>query len=93
MASRVGRKVYNDPRWRVVRLAVLKRDGYRCTNCNRPGRLEVHHNYPVHKFPKRDHFDPRHLRSICRTCHFAEHYLAKVLPARREWIAYTANGC
>ena len=92
MASRVGRKVYNDPRWPVVRQIVLKRDGHRCTNCNRPGALECHHTYPIHKHPRRDHFDPRFVRSICKTCHFATHLLDKVIPARREWIAYAANG-
>ncbi len=63
-------------RWRETRLAILARDGYRCTLCGRPGRLEVDHRVPVHAFPRdrrgrgpgeADHAD--NLRSLCRGCH------------------------
>ena len=35
------------PRWDRVRRAVLRRDGWRCVQCGRAGRLEVDHITPL----------------------------------------------
>ena len=34
-------------RWARVRLEVFRRDGYRCRQCGRPGRLECDHVTPI----------------------------------------------
>ena len=33
--------------WERIRQRAMLRDGHRCTNCGKPGRLEVHHIAPV----------------------------------------------
>ena len=49
MAGRGSRFHYalNRSRWLRARKRALVRDGYRCTRCHRPGRLEVHHVKPL----------------------------------------------
>ncbi|MDE0464614.1 MAG: HNH endonuclease signature motif containing protein [Caldilineaceae bacterium] len=37
----------NQARWRRVRWAVLRRDGFRCQACGKAGRLEVDHVKPI----------------------------------------------
>ena len=56
--------------WERVRRIVLKRDGYRCTECGRAGRLEVDHIIPHHLggLP-----NPSNLRTLCRDCHIKRH--------------------
>ena len=72
-------------RWARVRRAVFKRDGYRCTACGRPGRLEAHHEPPL-----RDGADPYDLagiRTLCRTCHIERHRPDDMTPGRADWLA------
>lgn len=71
MAGKVGRKVYRSQRWAVVRRLVLDMGGWRCSKCQRAGRLEVHHIRPVAKGG--DWYNPRNLRVLCRPCHFGMH--------------------
>ena len=52
----------------MFRRAVLGRDGWRCKECHRAGRLEVHHLIPVHRAPERE-LDPSNVVVLCRTCH------------------------
>ena len=63
-------------RWQAIAEAIKRRDGWRCTLCQRPGRLEVDHIRPVRTFPvdkrgegpgQSDH--PDNLRTLCRGCH------------------------
>lgn len=69
MAGRRGRRVYNDPRWQRIRRVALDRDGWRCTQCGRPGRLEVHHKRALADGGPA--FDLANLATLCRPCHFA----------------------
>ena len=50
-------------RWQRVRLTALNRDAWRCTACNRRGRLEVHHVVPLHQGG--DGYDLDNLASHC----------------------------
>ena len=84
MAGRRGRAIYATQRWRSVRAYVLDRDGWRCAECGRPGRLEVHHR--VRLVDGGAPYDPRNLRPLCRPCHFATH--AAPTPERAEWAVY-----
>jgi len=57
-------------RWAGIRLKVLNRDGYRCRQCGRAGRLEVDHRVPLHRGGAV--YDLANLQSLCRTCHVAK---------------------
>ena len=54
--------------WQVIRLAVFHRDGFRCVQCGRAGRLECDHVKPVREGGAR--FDLSNLQTLCRDCHF-----------------------
>ena len=57
--------------WRRLRLRVLDRDGWRCRNCGRHGRLEVDHIIPLEQGGSM--FDMDNLQALCRDpCHFAK---------------------
>lgn len=74
-------------RWRIVRRAVLDRDGWRCRKCGRPGRLEVDHVDPA---PGRDPFDTENLQTLCRGCHIAKTRAENKRPVSKEqaeWMA------
>ena len=66
--QRHSKKVTRGTRWKVLRAAVLERDGYRCTDCGARGRLEIHHEKRVKDHPE-SAFDPTHLKSLCPSCH------------------------
>ena len=65
---RHSKKVTHSRRWQAVRLAVLERDGYRCTDCGKGGRLEIHHIKAVRSAPHLA-FDPANLSALCPACH------------------------
>ena len=62
----------NTRRWAAVRRAVLKRDGFRCVECDRAGKLEVDHIVSMQREPGQDVYDPNGLQSVCRACHIAK---------------------
>ena len=73
-------------RWARVRREVFWRDGYRCTTCGKPGRLEAHHTDRL-----RDGGDPYDMATItttCRSCHTALHRTDDMTPGRWWWIRY-----
>jgi 5-methylcytosine-specific restriction protein A len=57
--------------WEVIRIAVLKRDGYRCVECGSTFNLEVHHIIPVSRGGKTVMFN---LKTLCGTCHNKKHH-------------------
>lgn len=61
-------KVRRTKRWRVLRMAIVERDGFACVSCGATGRLEVDHITPVRDAPDRA-FDPDNLQSLCASCH------------------------
>ena len=56
-------------RWSIVRRRVFERDGWRCVECGKGGRLECDHISPLQREPGQDVFDPYGLQALCRTCH------------------------
>lgn len=61
------RKLRQDPgAYRLLRNAILKRDGWRCQNCGARDRLDVHHIIPRARGGA-DH--ERNLITLCRSCH------------------------
>ena len=63
-------KAFPTGRWAAIRREVLERDGWRCRECGKPGRLEVHHLEPLHKGGSND---VGNLVALCRGCHIAAH--------------------
>ena len=59
----------NARRWGVVRRRVFVRDGWRCVECGRAGRLECDHVMPMQREPGQDPFDVNGLQALCRSCH------------------------
>lgn len=75
---------YRTREWRQARAAVLRRCNFRCEQCGRPGRLEVHHKAKIREGGS-DDLD--NLEALCRACHFAQHKRKPRTPERAEWIA------
>ena len=75
----------NPRRWRVVRRAILGRDGWRCVKCHKAGRLEVDHIVPV-QFGGA-WWDAENLQSLCRADHFAKSRadISRPDPERDKW--------
>lgn len=68
--GRLWSKKINRRRWAHVRYQVLRRDAWKCRQCNRRGRLEVDHIVPMHRGGKK--YDFANLQTLCRDCHFAK---------------------
>ena len=70
-----------------MRRRILNARGWRCEDCGRAGRLELHHVIAVE-----DGGDdsPDNLRALCRPCHFATDG-RRPGPDRREWRAEIAR--
>ncbi len=74
--------------WKGVRHAALKRDGFKCTECGRRGRLECHHVKPVRTHPLLA-YELSNIAVLCVACH-ARHTRLEVgmgteNPAREAW--------
>ena len=84
------RSLYKSKRWERAKKAVKKRDGYRCTNCGRAGRLEVHHKKMAKKNPEL-FFCLDNLATLCRSCHIEltkEERFAELPPEVQAWRAF-----
>ena len=64
--------IYRSKRWKLTRRKVMERDGYRCQNCGRAGRLECDHKVPL--FKGGAPYDMDNLQMLCRKCHFNKTY-------------------
>ena len=62
----------NARRWAAVRRAVFERDGWRCVECGKAGRLECDHITPLQRGPGQHPFDVSNLQTLCRACHIAK---------------------
>jgi 5-methylcytosine-specific restriction enzyme A len=86
--DRHGAAIYRTPRWKAVRLAAKRRDGFRCVTCGDAGRLEVDHVKPMRTHPELA-FDLANLQSLCPPCHARktriEVGLDPLSPARMAW--------
>lgn len=61
----------NTPQWRDVRDSVLIRDKRKCTLCNCPDRLEVHHRYYENGLRAWE-YPLESLATLCSDCHEGE---------------------
>lgn len=66
------------PEWKIKRNAILRRDSFRCRNCQGTNGLQVHHRQ-YHRFKATGMFkqpwnyDNRLLITLCRECHQIGH--------------------
>lgn len=77
------------PDWHNVRLAILERDGWRCTKCGRAGALEVHHVKPLEEGGHPT--SPDNLVTLCRDHHQLEHRGRGMTEGRRELLDLVAE--
>ncbi|MCM1273204.1 MAG: HNH endonuclease [Clostridium sp.] len=71
-----GMMTYKGSRWQKKRAYILKRDGYKCRECARYGRMRdgvhVHHVYPVEYYPS-EAYNNCNLITLCAACHNKMH--------------------
>ena len=75
-------------RWQDVRRQVFQRDGWRCVECGRAGRLECDHITPLQREPGQDPFDVNGLQTLCRKCHIEKtrhENRRELTPAEAKW--------
>ena len=75
-------------RWEHVRRQAFKRDGYRCQQCGKPGRLEAHHIIDLDQGGAE--YDLSNIRAYCRDCHIA-HHRKPLSPEREAWRVLVAE--
>lgn len=66
--TRHSKAVTSTARWKILRAAVLERDGFQCVACGARGRLEIDHKQPVRSHPALA-FDPANCQALCPACH------------------------
>lgn len=71
---------------RRVRLAVLRRDGWRCRECGSTRDLQIDHFDPWSRGGAHD--DPSNLAVLCRRCNIAKGARVPSLWARLRWSWY-----
>ncbi len=67
MSSRHGQLIRSQ--WVHVRKIVFERDGWRCVECGKAGKLECDHVTPLEREPGQDPYDVNGLQTLCRACH------------------------
>ena len=79
-------------RWAAVRRAVFERDGWRCCECGRAGRLECDHVIPLER--SGDPWDPDNPQTLCRSCHISktrQENRREPTPAEAAWRQLVAE--
>ncbi len=77
------REIYLKPRWRRLRMAVLRSVGGVCQSCHKRAATEVHHKTPIRDGG--EIYDPGNLIPLCHHCHMAEHPQSPLASERRAW--------
>ena len=90
--------VLHAKRWATVRRAVFERDGWRCVECGKAGRLECDHVTPLEREPGQDPYDVNGLQTLCRRCHVEKtrrENMRELTPGEAAWrsmVQSTLNG-
>ena len=84
--------IRKSPEYREWRIAVLKRDGFKCVWCDETMNLEVDHVYPFAYFPEL-RFDIQNGRTLCQRHHRetitygsgSKQFYDKIINSHAEW--------
>jgi 5-methylcytosine-specific restriction endonuclease McrA len=75
-------------------MAILERDGFRCTSCGCAGRLEVDHIKPVRTHPELS-YTPGNLQALCPACHTRKTRIecghAPLSDDRQQWRGFVTE--
>lgn len=63
-----NQEIRQSPKYRQLRITVLKRDKFKCVFCDETKNLEVHHMYSFASFPEL-RFDPNNCITLCQYHH------------------------
>lgn len=90
--KRHGQSIYRTERWKAVRLAAKRRDGWACVSCGHRHRLEVDHIEPVKKRPDLA-FELDNLQTLCAKCHASKTRIetgnnSHLDEPKREWRSF-----
>lgn len=84
---RHGSAIYGTARWKAVRQAARRRDGWACVQCGARGRVEVDHVTPLRDGGAA--FDLGNVQCLCVPCHSRktriECGLGRPDPKREAW--------
>ena len=82
--SRHHRNIENRREYETIRPLALERDSYRCRECGKAGRFEVHHIRPLEKGGGNE---LGNLLTLCVDCHIRKHKpsLPKTKYATSKW--------
>ena len=58
-------------RYDALRLKILDKAGWRCSQCKQAGKLELHHIKPTSQGGS--FWDIKNIKVLCRLCHIAHH--------------------
>ncbi len=84
MSTATERKeIYLKPRWRRLRMTILRAAGGICQSCHKRAATEIHHKHPIREGG--DTWNPANLIPLCHSCHMAEHPPSPLASARRAW--------
>lgn len=95
-AERAGAAVYRSMRWKALRHAAKRRDGWACVQCGARGaRLDVDHIKPIREAPELS-FDLANLQTLCIGCHSQKTSREKTRraetgPDRLAWRIFTRD--
>lgn len=76
MARAFAGDFYHSKEWKKTREYVLMRDNYLCQYCGKPA-AEVHHKIHLSEnniYDREINLNPDNLISLCKSCHFEQHY-------------------
>ena len=94
--ARHSKRVTATKRWKVLRMEILERDGFRCKTCGGRGRLEIDHIKPVRTHPRLS-YEPSNLQALCSPCHTRKtriecgHPAPIQTPERNAWVKAVAD--
>lgn len=91
---RHSKAVTRTARWKILRMEILERDGFRCKACGCGGRLEVDHVKPVRSHPELA-YSPGNLQALCPSCHTKKTRIecghAPLADDRQQWRSFVSE--
>jgi 5-methylcytosine-specific restriction protein A len=69
--NKINDQRYQKREWKVLRVSILQRDGYKCAECAKRGKLKTANtvDHIVQVTRGGSFTDPNNLQSLCASCH------------------------